>query len=117
MVLLGKYEVHHTIDGGLIRDHSCTKCKRIWKRREYWFSFKDFYWIKVRKSSQTNRKGKLRTREQEGRLREGYSSWTNNLPDQVIIVAELFPKWKRRYRILALLGLVGIVFYIIKYVL
>lgn len=115
MALLGKYEVHHSLDGGLVKNRSCTKCQRHWTLFQHWFNFGEYYSVKVGKNKREDRKNRLQTKVAEGKLREGYSSWSKYLPDQVIIFSELLPKWRRKYRVVTFLLLVGLVVYLLQY--
>lgn len=103
-MFLGRYEVHHKTDGGLVKGRICSKCKKKWSLIEHWFGL-NYFSVKKGRDNRQERKDKLSAKVNQGKLREGYSSWSKYLPDQAIIFAELLPKWNKPTRLLVLLGL------------
>ena len=108
MKVLGR-EIHHVRPcGGLIRDGGCTKCNRSFSTWERFIGFGHFYSVKGGKNRSARRRGKLIDKINAGELRKGYPGWTNILPDQAIMFAEVLPKFSLWFKI-GILIVIGIV--------
>ncbi len=103
-MFLGRYEIHHRRDNGLIRKRICSKCKRKFP----WFSHifgLNYYHTTINKSK---RSSELKELIHSGKLENRYpilgqAGW------YATVFAASLPKWPKSVRLSVIAVVIGLV--------
>ncbi len=103
-MFLGRYEIHHRRDNGLIRSRVCSKCKTKFGWISHLFGL-NYYHTTINKTKKANElKELIYSGELENRYPMlGQAGWF------ATIFAAKLPKWSRSTRIAVTLTVIGLI--------
>ncbi len=103
-MFLGRYEIHHRRDNGLIRSRICSKCKRKFGFISHIFGLNYYHVTINKKKKATELQELIHSGELENRYPMlGQAGWF------ITIFAAKLPKWSRPTRIAVVLTIIGLV--------